>query len=182
MQWEEHSFIQQAYEALTKKKKVQFIIAPRRIEHIDRWLMLWPTNTRVVYASQDHQGVYDIMIVDSYGVLNNFYQLSDLVFVGGSLVKHGGQNVMEPAYYGKCIITGPYGYNFHEVIAMMVAEGCLLEVSDSSALVECMITLLNSPQTIMNRGVCARKFCEKLYHETTLSYKIWLKSIMDEKL
>ena len=57
----------------------------------------------------------DIYIVDTYGEVNQFYNLSNLSFVGGSLIKHGGQNPLEPARGKNYIIHGPYINNFKEV-------------------------------------------------------------------
>ena len=48
----------------------------------------------------------DIYLVDSYGEATKFYQLSKVTFVGGSIVKHGGQNPLEPARFGNHIING----------------------------------------------------------------------------
>ena len=57
----------------------------------------------------------DIYIVDTYGELNKFYKISNIVFMGGSLIKHGGQNPLEPAKHGCKIIHGPYVGNFTEI-------------------------------------------------------------------
>ena len=57
----------------------------------------------------------DVFIVDSYGKTKSFYNLCKDVFLGGSLIKHGGQNPLEAARYGCNIIHGPHVSNFNEI-------------------------------------------------------------------
>ena len=61
----------------------------------------------------------DIYLVDTYGEATKFYQLSKITFVGGSIVKHGGQNPLEPARLGNYIINGPNIDNFKEIYAFL---------------------------------------------------------------
>jgi 3-deoxy-D-manno-octulosonic-acid transferase len=58
----------------------------------------------------------EVILLDSIGELREAYPLAEIVFVGGSLVPHGGQSVIEPAAEGKAIVTGPYTINFEAVI------------------------------------------------------------------
>ena len=57
-----------------------------------------------------------IIIVDKIGILRDFYQLADFVFVGGTLVNIGGHSVLEPLYYGKMPIIGQYYQNIEEIV------------------------------------------------------------------
>lgn len=50
------------------------------------------------------------------GVLRDFYQLADFVFVGGTLVDIGGHSILEPLYYGKLPIIGEYYQNIEEIV------------------------------------------------------------------
>ena len=61
----------------------------------------------------------DIYLVDTYGEAIKFYLLSKLTFLGGSIVKHGGQNPLEPAREGNYILYGPNISNFKEVYKML---------------------------------------------------------------
>ena len=61
----------------------------------------------------------DIYIADTYGETSKFYGLSNITFVGGSLVHHGGQNPLEPARIGNYILHGPNIQNFKEVYNML---------------------------------------------------------------
>ncbi|MHC4516157.1 MAG: 3-deoxy-D-manno-octulosonic acid transferase [Planctomycetota bacterium] len=53
-----------------------------------------------------------ILVVDTIGHLENFYGACDVAFVGGSLIPHGGQNMLEPAALGKAVLFGPHVHNF----------------------------------------------------------------------
>ena len=57
--------------------------------------------------------------MDSYGETSKFYNLTNISFVGGSIIKHGGQNPLEPARLGNYIISGPNVKNFKEIYAFL---------------------------------------------------------------
>ena len=61
----------------------------------------------------------DIYIVDTYGETSKFYGLSNITFVGGSMISHGGQNPLEPARMGSFILHGPNIQNFKEIYIML---------------------------------------------------------------
>jgi 3-deoxy-D-manno-octulosonic-acid transferase len=68
------------------------------------------------------------LVLDSIGELPILYQLADLVFIGGSLVAEGGQNVIEPAACGKPILFGPHMENFRQVAEVFVDAGAAVQV------------------------------------------------------
>ena len=61
----------------------------------------------------------DIYVADTVGELGIIYRLAPIVFVGGSLVRHGGQNPIEPAKLGAAILHGPHVWNFAEIYAAL---------------------------------------------------------------
>jgi 3-deoxy-D-manno-octulosonic-acid transferase len=66
---------------------------------------------------------WDVLILDTIGELDRFYALSDAAFIGGSLVPWGGQNLLEPAFYGKPVFFGPHMTNFADLADRFVAGG-----------------------------------------------------------
>ena len=76
----------------------------------------------------------DIYIADSLGELGLFYRLADIAFVGGSLVPHGGQNLLEPARLDCAILHGPHMANFAAFTAAFAAQRGAVEVADGAAL------------------------------------------------
>lgn len=88
----------------------------------------------------------DIYLADTMGELGSFYRLSEMVFIGGSLVPHGGQNPLEPARLGSAIITGPYTHNFASIIAHLNAAEAIRIVADTPALADAVRHLMRNPE------------------------------------
>src|SRR5262249_11616494 len=65
----------------------------------------------------------DVLVLDAGGVLPRVYAAADLVFVGGSLVPRGGQNVLEPAAQGRPVVFGPHTENFRAIAGALVSAG-----------------------------------------------------------
>ena len=63
-----------------------------------------------------------VFILDSVGELASFYAISDIVFMGGSLVKKGGHNILEPAALLKPVIFGPYMFNFQDIAELFLSK------------------------------------------------------------
>ena len=61
----------------------------------------------------------DIYLVDTFGESSKFYNLSNISFLGGSIVNHGGQNPIEASYYGKLINHGKFIQNFTDVYSIL---------------------------------------------------------------
>ncbi len=77
--------------------------------------------------------VADVIILDSIGELRSIYRLAAIVFVGGSLIRHGGQSILEPAAAGKAMITGPFTHNFHEAVNIFLAADALIQLPERSS-------------------------------------------------
>lgn len=81
------------------------------------------------------QATTDIYVADTMGELGLIYRLAPIVFVGGSLIRHGGQNPIEPAKLGAAILHGPHVWNFAELYdALDTAHGAAM-VADADRLV-----------------------------------------------
>lgn len=79
--------------------------------------------------------ITDIYIADTMGELGIFYRIAGIVFVGGSLVPHGGQNPLEPARLDCALITGPHTHNFISICNELEERNALLRVQNVSELV-----------------------------------------------
>lgn len=86
-----------------------------------------------------------IYVADTLGELGLFYRLAPVVFVGGSLVRHGGQNPIEPAKLGCAILHGPHVWNFAAVYQRLDAGHGALPVADAAALAAGARALLADP-------------------------------------
>lgn len=75
----------------------------------------------------------DVVLLDSIGELRAVYPLAEIVFVGGSLIPHGGQSVLEPAAAGKAIVIGQFVHNFEEVVSTFKGNNALIQLAESVA-------------------------------------------------
>ena len=104
------------------EKKLVTIIIPRhvnRTNEIINALNNLDLNCIKHSSNQKLRKNTDIYLVDSYGESSKFYSLTNVCFVGGSIIKHGGQNPLEPARLGNYIISGRNVKNFKEIYAFL---------------------------------------------------------------
>ena len=120
---EEEKFIGRVHNELRSEiKNLITIIIPRHINRtksIINELSGIGLNYQLHSENKKIKKNTDIYLVDTYGEAIKFYILSKLTFLGGSLVKHGGQNPLEPAREGNYILYGPNISNFKEVYKML---------------------------------------------------------------
>ena len=131
------------------------IIVPRHPERFDRVTALtqragFKTLRRSEYrpCSSDVQ----VLVVDTMGELPLFYAASDVAFVGGSLVPHGGHNLLEPAALGRAVITGPHYFNFNEITTQFLDAEAAIQVTDTQSLATTVIKLLENSQQRAQMG------------------------------
>jgi 3-deoxy-D-manno-octulosonic-acid transferase len=89
--------------------------------------------------------VTDIYVADTMGELGLFYRLSPIVFMGGSLVEHGGQNPIEAVKLGASIVHGPHVFNFADVYEALDGAGGAKQADTQEALVKQFGKLLADP-------------------------------------
>ena len=105
-----------------KERKLITIIIPRhvsRTNEIKETLNKIDLNCILHSSNEKIKKDTDIYLVDSYGETSKFYNLANISFVGGSIIKHGGQNPLEPARLGNYIISGPNVKNFKEIYTFL---------------------------------------------------------------
>lgn len=112
---------------------------------------------------KDWQLEKPILIIDTIGELFYVYQIADLVFVGGSLVKVGGHNILEPASVGKPVLFGPHIYSFREAADLLIKSGGAIMANNKEELLNIIVSLLLEPEEIVKRGKAAK--------ETVLTYR-----------
>ena len=75
----------------------------------------------------------DVILLDSIGELRAVYPLADIVFVGGSLIPHGGQSVLEPASAGKPVVIGPFTHNFEAVVDGFLEKRAIVQAKSATS-------------------------------------------------
>ncbi len=99
----------------------------------------------------------DVYLADTIGEMGLIYQLSPYVFVGGSLIPFGGQNMLEPMRLHRAVIIGPHAFNFREIVAQAKKEKALKEVSGEKALTKQLLSFLTKPADAEKMAVRAEK-------------------------
>jgi 3-deoxy-D-manno-octulosonic-acid transferase len=102
----------------------------------------------------------DVVVLDSIGELAQLYQLATVVFVGGSLVDHGGHNILEPAVFGKPVVFGPHMQNFKEIAEAFVAHDAGVQINSDRELDAVLPALVHDPVRRAGLGAAARALVE----------------------
>ena len=120
----------------------KFGFAPARLSLYSR--ICEPANLRTVF------------ILDTIGQLMNYYAIAEIVFVGGSLIKKGGHNILEPASQGKPILFGPYMFNFRDIVDLFLVHQAAILVYNTEELKRKIKELLSKPEEAADLGRRAR--------------------------
>lgn len=158
----EEEVVLAAHQALLKTwPDLHLILAPRHPERGDEVAALVAnadlTMTRRSAGEQPGGQVY---LADTLGELGTWYALSDLVFLGGSLLPIGGHNPFEVAQAGGITIAGPHVANFAETYEEMHGTGAALEADDAGAIVAQLTRLLEDEDTRQTHRTAAQGFAD----------------------
>jgi len=102
-----------------------------------------------------------IILLDTMGELMKMYSLGTLVFVGGSLVPIGGHNPLEPLFFKKCVLFGPYMFNFAEISRKLIEAEGAIQVENSEELASRIKSLLHDERERCERGERGYQFLQK---------------------
>jgi 3-deoxy-D-manno-octulosonic-acid transferase len=125
------------------------IIIPRhinRIPEIQKIIVNTKLNFLITESLDNFENTTDILIINSYGNTKKILKLSKYVFIGGSLVKHGGQNPIEVAYNNSLIFHGPHVYNFTEIYNFLNKENIAYKINSGAELTEQLKEKINDYQ------------------------------------
>ena len=131
------------------------ILVPRHPERFDRVTALTQRAGFKTLRRSEHRPCssdIEILVVDTMGELPLFYAACDVAFVGGSLVPHGGHNLLEPAALGRAVITGPHYFNFNEITKQFLQADAAIQVTDTTELAKTVIELLQNSQQRAQMG------------------------------
>lgn len=87
----------------------------------------------------------EVYLADTIGEMGLLYRLAPVVFVGGSLIPFGGQNMLEPMSLSRAVVIGPHAFNFKEIVQSAKETQALMEVPDEFSLAATVQELLSSP-------------------------------------
>lgn len=109
-------------------------------------------------TSIDLESLPAVRLLDTLGELQACWGLADVAFVGGSLTRRGGQNMLEPAGYGIPVLFGPNTWNFQRESDALLECGAAEIITDEATLREAVRRLLSDSELRARRGAAARQF------------------------
>lgn len=143
---------------------LRLVLAPRYVERAPRLAALAKAEGFTVAQRSEHkEGTMppaDVLLLDTMGELQTAYGVGTLVFVGGSFVKRGGQNILEPAGQGRPVLFGPYMMNFRDSVEVLLGRGGI-QVTSPEQLGQVAKELLARPEEIAQLGEMARTAVQK---------------------
>ena len=132
---------------INQNNEYQLVLVPRHLERIGEiekiilekfskkdYLLLTAIEKNKINLEAENKK--EIVIIDKMGILTDFYQLADFVFVGGTLVNIGGHSILEPLFYGKKPIIGKYFQNIKEIVRDAQELGFIEIVENENEIIE----------------------------------------------
>jgi 3-deoxy-D-manno-octulosonic-acid transferase len=137
---------------------LRLIVAPRNPERREEICSLAKSNgLDIECRTAVNNSTVNVFLLDTIGELINFYAISHIAFVGGSLVKSGGHNPIEPAGFGLPVLFGPDMSDFHEIAHSLVTAGGARQVADGTELQRALESFLVSERERKRYGTAARQ-------------------------
>ncbi len=177
--WPEEKFILEAYSKIvTKLPKLRLILVPRHPEramelcsYIEKSDFSFTAIRKSKIHSEYQSKKNEVIIGDIMGELAPMYTVAHLVFIGGSLIPHGGQNFIEPASLGKAVICGPYMANFPD-LKLFREENAIRQLSKQEDLAEILESLLKDSKEREMIGGRAARLVKNCRGSVTKNYEL----------
>ncbi|WP_440681628.1 3-deoxy-D-manno-octulosonic acid transferase [Candidatus Pelagibacter sp. HIMB1623] len=137
-----------------KQKNLLTVIIPRHINRVTKIIEQIKTDELKIIKHSSNTDIKkntDIYIVDTYGEASKFYNLSNVCFMGGSIINHGGQNPLEPSRLGNYIINGPNIRNFKEIYEFLSKNNMSTTTSNISKIQKIIEKKLNKKISNLNK-------------------------------
>ena len=161
----EEEFVLDAFlEILEEAKDALLIIVPRhpeRFETVFEYIQNRDLSVARRSKKEDVTPETKVLLGDTMGELNFLYSVSDVAFVGGSLVDHGGQNLLEPASLGLPLSSGKSLRNFQEIADELQEDKALFLIEQQKELSDFFIEMISKPKKSAKIGKASAKVFEK---------------------
>ena len=116
----------------------------------------------------------DIYLVNTFGETKSFFKICKTVFLGGSIIEHGGQNPLEAARYGCKILHGPNIWNFDEIYALLKKYKVSNKIQNSNQLALRIDKLLNYKKNSKNLELKIKNLGNKILNSTLNEVNLYI--------
>ena len=147
----EEDIVLDAFEKILKvRPESLLILVPRHLERFERVKGILQ-ESKIPFVSrsmrEDVSKDTKILLGDTIGELNFLYSLADVAFIGGSLIDHGGQNLLEPSAQSLALLSGPSLRNFSDISEQLIQNNALAVVHDAEELCNRYLFLIEDEST-----------------------------------
>nr|WP_238532365.1 lipid IV(A) 3-deoxy-D-manno-octulosonic acid transferase [Methylophaga frappieri] len=181
---EEEIILNAAKQVRSQFPDLLLLIVPRHPERFDRVAGLCRRHGLHVLRRSENKPCTSrtqVMVVDTMGELTLFYPTADVAFIGGSLIPHGGHNLLEPAALGRAVITGPHYFNFTEITELFLAQSAAVKVkADAASLAEAVCALFADPKRRSEMGEAGLEIIRKNQGASNRLLNLVKRHILDE--
>lgn len=137
----EEEYVLHAFDAIREKfPRARLVIAPRDVLRTDEIISICRQHgvqaVRRTHLQKHPAAGHDAVILDTIGELGRVYSIGDVIYVGGSLIPHGGHNILEPAAHGKAIIVGTNMFNFKDTHVLFSKRDACITVGSGEELAQ----------------------------------------------
>ena len=134
------------------------IIVPRHLERFSKVKQIIK-NSGLAFATRSKKSEVtnniQVLLGDTIGELNFLYSLADVAFVGGSLIDHGGQNLLEPSAQSLALLSGPSLRNFSDISDQLIRKKALKIVHSADEISEQFLGLIDNSVILQSKGKAA---------------------------
>lgn len=181
----EEKALLEAFKAVRAKySDARLVIAPRKTTRADEIARLasdygYETGYRSKLLEENgKRKAYPVLLIDTIGELGRIYAVGDVVYVGGSLSRHGGHNVLEPAAHAKPILVGPNMQNFKDSYSLLSKVGACKMINNVTELTSEMLDIIGNDERRAKMGAASLQVIKENRGADVRSIK-YLKELLD---
>ena len=152
---------------LAESRNELLVIAPRhpdRSSAIEKQLSALGASVCVRSRNEPVTSNIQVYLADTLGEMQAWYEYAGAIFMGGSLVAHGGHNMLEAARQAQSVVTGPHTQNFLQEVALLHSAGAIQQVDNAEQVVAGLTRWLDNPASRKDSGQRALAVVEQHQH------------------
>lgn len=180
----EEKIIIEFVKEFSDKKNIKFILSPRHLNLLKKICKLLDKkniNYQLMTKFNRNYTNFKCLIIDKYGELKKMYKISDVVFVCGTILPYGGQNIIEPASLGKLVVFGRHIQNFLHPAKLLLSNNAAIQVRDLKEFRDIIYNILKNPTNYNAMASKAKLLIQQLSGVTERNVDFIVKYLNEQK-